>query len=98
MPDEWNAMVASMRAHKEGHPRHKGEMYCQPQEDEISEPEKFMSRPPTDAPRLGHLRKQEPQWLKAWKMDAEHGFTKLHAKFNKLNRLPDPEEEWFRAH
>ena len=43
MPNEWNTVIESMREYKGNCTIPRGEIYRQPEEDEISEPEEFMN-------------------------------------------------------
>ena len=93
MPAEWNTVIASMRAYEGNHTIPRGEIYRQPEEDEVSEPEEFMNQPPVDSARLDHLRKQETLQLGNWKTDAEYNFKELCLRFDKPRELPDPKEK-----
>ena len=55
MPDECNAVIASMRIYKGNHTSPKGEQYRDALQDEISEPLEFMDRQPSP---LDYIRKQ----------------------------------------
>ena len=90
MPDEWNAVVASMRIYEGNHIRLKGEQYQDTFSDEISEPLEFMDRQPS---LLDHVRKQNSIQLQPQKTDSEQDFKTLHTRFHKPKKPPDPYKE-----
>jgi hypothetical protein len=91
MPDEWNAIVASMRAYEGNCMSSKGEQYQDALKDEISEPSGFRDQQPNPQ---DHVRKQSPTIrLTPQKTDSEQDFKVLCSRFHKPKKPPDLHEK-----
>jgi hypothetical protein len=93
MPDEWNAVVASMRAYEGKRTQPRGEQYRDAREDEISETSEFVDRQPLKLHHPDHRRKQASARLDPWKTDSEQDFKTLRSRFHKPKKPPDMKEE-----
>ena len=73
MPPEWNNVVASMQAHEGNRYIPRGEIYREPLDDEISEPEEFTAKYRSST----ESSKQPSARLNPWWTDANRDFEEL---------------------
>ena len=82
MPDEWNAVIASMRAHEGTRCKPNGDSYHQPLSEEVLKPENFTSYDQMENKTLDQLRRHASVYLNPGQEDADNDFKKLKARFN----------------